>query len=316
MKIRSILTLFVLVILLIPISIADGPPSAPVRFDGSVIVNGESVEDGTVISIKSENIDVSTETTNSMYSVHLSSNSEEEYVFYVSGAEAGRHRVPAAGSYIKFDLEIVEASVEEDTPPPSNNGGSGSGGSGSSSPLNVLTEEYQSFQISINRGKTFQFDDNKHVISVDGVSGNTIKLNLDSKEVIFSLSEGETKEIDLDSDSDYLLNINADSVSGSTANILLKKVVRPAPDVEQSLKESGEIIETASLNENDGSFSSITGAFAGGLPDLSILQNIYLIIAVFIIVVGLLLVLNKRARQYLKKALHKVLSGGNGKTKK
>jgi|APSaa5957512622_1039677.scaffolds.fasta_scaffold23051_2 hypothetical protein len=307
-----------MLVLLIPISIAEGPPATPVRFDGTVTVNGEAVEDGTVVSVKIGDENVDTQTINSRYSIQVPSNNEEEYIFYVSGVETGRHIVPNSGSYIPFDLSVIIITTSDSGSSGDNSGGGsgGGGGGGSSTVTNVLTEEYQSFQISINRGKAFQFDDEKHIVTVNGVSGNTVKLNLDSEDAIFSMSSGETKEVDLQANSDYLLSINVESVSGSTANILLKLVLRPESVIEDEKKAIGEIIETESVIEDkDNSFAAITGAFAG-LPDLSILQNIYFIIAVFIIVVVLLFMFNKSAKLYIKQALRKAFSGGNDKTKK
>jgi hypothetical protein len=316
-------------IVLIPFAVADSPPSVPIRFDGSVAINGEPVEDGTIVSVNIGDFSIDTDTIESRYSIQVPSTDGEEYVFYVAGFEAGRHRVLAPGSYIPFNLIIIDSEVDNSnddsgddsngdyTGNSGNNGGSSSGGSSGTSSFNVLTEEYQSFQISVSRGKSFQFDDEKHVITVDAVSGNTAKINIDSEELILTVYSGEIKEIDLDSDSDYLLNLNAESVSGLTANLLLKQVARPESVIEEEKKETGDIIETESVIEEqeDNSFAAITGAFAG-LPDLSILQNIYLIIAVFIIVIVLLFVYNKSANNYLRIALRKVLRGSDDNKKK
>ena len=307
-------------LMILPGALALDPmPSTPIRFDGSVTVDSEAVEDGTPILVKAGDLElVSTTTLNSKYSVHVPTGIDledvTEYTFYIASDVAGIHRVPMAGAYVLFDLKAVHETVTEETPiTVTEEGGSSGGGGGNSAPINPLTVEYQTFQISVGRGKAFQLVDQSHSVTVDSVSGKEVKLTIRSDPITIILSEGESREVDIDSEADYLLNVRAAMVSGSTANIEIKQVARPMPvqtQVENIQDNTIGAEESEEITEQLTGFAAVTGAVSG-LSELPILENIYWIIAVFICVVVLILLLNKSTRAYLRK----VLQVSNGETK-
>jgi len=322
-KIGSLIMLTLLFIM--PLALADSPPSMPIRFDGAVSLRGEAVGDGTTISIQANEVEIiSTSTINSRYTVHIPADADvgdaTQYAFYVAGVAAGVHSIPDSGSYVSFDLvadDNIEITDEGNDNRVRNTGSGGGGGSGYAG--TVLTDSYQTLQIGVGRGKAFKLVGAEHTVMLDGISGNTAKVTIHSDPVSVTLLMGETKELDLDPDSDHLLSVKLSTVTSNGANVLLKQVVRPvenqaASPIQPIDAQDDDVATFNAPEDNSISFSAITGAIAG-LPDLSILENIYWIIAVFIMVVGLFLV-SRGARQALKSALRKVLRGSNENDKK
>jgi hypothetical protein len=324
--IRFSLIMLISLVMLSPSVLALDPmPSTPIRFDGEVAIDGVAVEDGTVVLVKVGSSEITTTTLNSKYSLQIPTNinldGATEYYFSVADVEAGSHRIPIAGAYVLFDLAIVKATVAEtptDTSTTSNNNDGSSGGSsgGSTGSLNVLTSEYQAFQMSVGRGKSFQIDNENHNVLVDGISGNVVKLTIKSDPITITLSEGETQEVDISSDLDYLLSVSALSVSGNTVSIQLKQVVRPTPVVVPDTQETPSLeLESDEIADKSTPFAAITGAVTG-LSDLPLLENIYWIIAVFICVIVLFLLTRRSTRAYIKIAFRKVLRDSDGSNKK
>lgn len=315
-------SLILLILCIMPVVLADSPPAIPVRFDGSVTVNGAEVEDGTVVSVELNDVElVSTQTIDSQYSVHIPSDvSGDEYIFYISDVEAGRHRVLDSGSYAEFNLEVDDG--EEDTNPPPTTTTSSASSSSSAAPavsINELTDTYQPFQINVGRGKSFELDDQKHTIMLDGISNDVARITISANQI--TISAGEVKELNLDPESDYLLNIRADTLDRSTANIALKYVLKSTSTTTsegsaepETISEGQDIVDSEEETEASSSSNLLTGAFLR-LRDMSTLQYIYSIIAVFIIILAVLFSVSWRARQLLKIALRKVLRGSNENTK-
>ncbi|MBT3582898.1 hypothetical protein HN510_03715, partial [Candidatus Woesearchaeota archaeon] len=132
--------------------------------------------------------------------------------------------------YCEFSTWDADGNPDDSSSSSSGGGGGGGGGGGAATGTTyVITNEQFSSGYSNNLGvgdkMKFQVVASNHFVAVNKISGNRVSINVTSELQQASLSIGETKKFDVDSDNYYDLSVTLNSINGTTnADITVKSI--------------------------------------------------------------------------------------------
>ncbi len=109
-----------------------------------------------------------------------------------------------------------------------------------------ITDLSTGYDISLGKGYKVNFDlaGESHVLKVDSVSGDKVKITISSTPVTFELAPGQTKKVDADDDGIYDLDVYLKGVSISRANVILTAINEEIPAVTSGTKVDTNIEPT------------------------------------------------------------------------
>jgi parallel beta-helix repeat protein len=282
---------------------------------GSLIISGLDLPEGQTKTVYIDNINQNAsymciidadEVTISQFTDNCDSDSEiriacdgVDYDGYICVLDGEKYKVSGLTHSGIKEVKYIPPTPEPDPEPqPSSGGGGGGGGGGSYAGL-TITDDHQNLQLNVGRGKSFALEESKHTITLDSISGQIAQVTIRSDPITITVKAGEEKTVDINSSFDYLLGVKAESVSGSTANILLRRVARTSTKATTFATASGEestptetpVEETEIL---DNGVSPITGAATGFAGRLGTRSYVGIAIGIIVLVAMIFLVKYKK----------------------
>jgi len=186
--------------------------------------------------------------------------------------------VSYSGGTFVFDVNSFSVYSAEETPTTQEGTTlqSGSGGSITYEPTQEQLEQGYEKTLRKNYKIKFDFNNQTHLIKMNKIIDNeTIELVISSEPIIFNLSLGEIKKVNLDNDSYYDLKFYLEKLTAYSADVIIKLISEEIPE---EASEEEKIVKGVPTKDGGKDIFLIIFYFLIGLTILGLIFVLYLII--------------------------------------
>jgi len=190
----------------------------------------------------------------------------------------------------------------------SSSGGGGGGGGGIGTLIKDVGEIITSVQEEIGKGENiaFKFGGTNHSISVTNLTETTATIVVRSQEFKLTMTVGEEKKIDFESDGRYDINIRLQSVNiiKKKATFIVTPLYLPGSAVQEGSKDAGSAGSEGDAAGSAGSKDAGKAAEGSGKGGINYWWIIGLIIGIIIVGAGILILKNFHKQDTIRRAVH------------